>query len=108
VLERAPDNNHCRSMFSIVLSQLGEVAEGVAQAERALAADPGDGRVMYNAACTFTHAGQHDRAIATLRELVRTHPGFPREWPVRDPDLAALRDRPDFLEALAPAGSQRA
>jgi TolB-like protein/Flp pilus assembly protein TadD len=98
VLERSPDNAHCRSMFAIVLTQLGDIDGGVAQAERAIAADPEDGRVLHNAACAFAHAGDPGRAMEQLRQLVATHPGFPRDWARRDPDFVSLRALPEFIE----------
>jgi predicted Zn-dependent protease len=102
-LDRAPDNTHCRSMLSIALAQSGNVAEGVKQAERSLAENHDDGRVRYNTACTFVYAGQPERAMEQLRTLVKTHPGFPREWPARDPDLAPLREIPEFVELFGRA-----
>jgi len=97
-LERDPGDTYCRSMFSIVLAQLGEKEAGVAQAERALAENREDGRVLYNAACTFVYAGNLERAMEQLRNLVTSHPGFPREWPRHDPDLVPLRTFPEFIE----------
>jgi TolB-like protein/cytochrome c-type biogenesis protein CcmH/NrfG len=98
VLERTPDDTYARSMFSIALAQAGEIPHGIVQAERALADGRDDGRVLYNAACTFTYAGHHDRAMELLRDLVRFNPGFPRDWVRRDRDLSPLHARPDFIE----------
>ena len=103
VLDRAPDDAYARSIYSIVLAQSGDLATGATQAERALATPHEDGRVLYNAACAFTYAGDHARAIEVLGELKRTHPGFPRDWLLRDPDLAALRERPEFVELFGTA-----
>jgi tetratricopeptide (TPR) repeat protein len=102
-LERVPDDVYGRSMFSIVLAQSGEKEAGVLQAERAVAASHEDGRVLYNAACAFTYAGDLERAMKLLRQIVESHPGFPRDWPRHDPDFAALRERPEFVELFGRA-----
>jgi TolB-like protein/Flp pilus assembly protein TadD len=105
-LERSPDDAFTRSMLSIVLAQLGETQAGVEQAEQAIAGNPEDGRILYNSACTFIYAGDNERAMTQLRTLVRSHPGFPREWPRHDPDLAPLRNLPEFIELFGKAGQQ--
>ena len=97
-LEREPDDTHARSILGIVLAQGGDHAAGVAQAERALADDHEDGRVLYCAACTFTYAGMYDRALEQLRTMLHQYPGYNRPWARRDMDLAPLRELPEFVE----------
>ncbi len=99
-LERQPDHVHARSMLAIVLAQEGERDAGVAQAERALATVNEDGRVRFNAACAFTYAGMPERAVQELRTLLEEHPFYVRDWMRIDPDLAPLRERPDFIELV--------
>ncbi|HET7226838.1 MAG TPA: protein kinase [Candidatus Eisenbacteria bacterium] len=100
-VERNPHDTYARSMLGIALTQLGQVDEGLMQAERAVAEDREDGRVWYNAACAYTQAGRPDQAIDMLQRLLTTHPGFPRGWLQRDPDLAAIRSRPEFAALVA-------
>jgi adenylate cyclase len=90
-------------MLAIVLAQGGEKEAGVAQAERAIAEEREDGRVLYNGACTFAYAGDLERGMEQLRQLVRSHPGFPRDWVRHDPDLAPLRALPEFVELFGRA-----
>jgi len=103
---RTPDNTYARGIFSIVLAQGGDPAAGVAQAERVLAEAPDDGTTRYNAACTFTYAGDHERAMQLRRDMVRTHPGFPRDWPRHDPGMATGR-RPRYGLVQARDASSR-
>jgi TolB-like protein len=66
-LDRDPGNTDARALLSIALAQSGNAEAGIAQAERAIADEPDDGRVRYNAACAFTYAGPSracDRAAA--------------------------------------------
>jgi len=38
---------------------------------------------------------------------VKSHPGFPRDWPRHDPDFAPLRSLPEFIELFGPAEQGR-
>jgi len=97
VLDREPDNVDARVLLAIGLAQGGQRAAGIAQAERALAAAPDDGRVRYNAACAFVHAGEPERALAELRVMVQLVPDYLTDWIRRDPDFATLRNHPEFV-----------
>jgi len=96
-LRKRPDNVHARSILAGMLVQLGEREAGIEQAERAVAMAPEDGRIRYNAACTFARAGLPERAIEQLREGIRNMPTYISDWPKLDPDLASLRDHPEFI-----------
>ena len=50
-LARDPGNTDARAILAITLAQSGDAAAGVAQAERAIADAPDDGRIRYNVAC---------------------------------------------------------
>jgi TolB-like protein/Tfp pilus assembly protein PilF len=97
-LERNPHDTYARGLLSIALAQSGDHAAGIAQAERTVAEEQEDGRAFYNAACTFTYVGQHDRALEMLRRLVAMQPDYPRDWLRRDPDLTPLHAYPAFEE----------
>jgi TolB-like protein/Tfp pilus assembly protein PilF len=105
-LARHPEDAYARSLLGSVLIQAGEREAGIAQAERASAAVPDDGRVRYNVACAFARAGESERAIAELQEAVRRVPSYIADWPRNDPDLASLREHPEFIRMfrLAPDG----
>jgi eukaryotic-like serine/threonine-protein kinase len=96
-LARDPRNVDARIILAIGLAQSGERGAGIAQAERALAEAPEDGRVHYNAACTFAHAGEAERAIDQLRVMVEMVPSYLTDWVRRDPDFASLREHPEFV-----------
>jgi len=96
-VRRHPDDVYARSLLGSQLVLAGELEAGVAQAERTLEISPHDGRLRYNAACTFARAGLPDRALQELQEGVRQLPSYISDWPKRDPDLASLHDRPEFI-----------
>jgi adenylate cyclase len=96
-LERNPEDTYARCLFAITLAQSGDAEAGIAQAERALADAPEDGRTHYNAACAFTLAGRPERAIQSLQEMVRLVPDHLTDWVKRDPDFASLHEHPEFV-----------
>jgi TolB-like protein/Flp pilus assembly protein TadD len=97
-LEFHPDDPRAATMRAVSLCRLGEPAEGLAWARRALEIDPTDAGVRYNVACLYALEGEREHAIACLEECLQL--GFGNlEWIGRDPDLAALRGEPRF-EAL--------
>lgn len=88
-----PDDARAATMRAVALCRTGRRAEGLEWAERAVAIDPEDAGVRYNAACLYALAGDADRALAWLEDAVRA--GFANvEWIARDPDLASLRGDP--------------
>src|SRR4029078_3380903 len=99
-LDHQPENYDARIILAINLAQLGEGAAAAAQAERAIASAPDDGRVHYNAACTFAHIGDTERALEELRAALRLTPDHPTDWMRRDPDLLSLHGHPEFVRLL--------
>jgi len=97
ILDREPDNVDARIILAIGLAQTGDAAAGIAQAERAIAIAPDDGRVRYNAACAFAHAGRPEQAIEQLRVMVGMVPNHLTDWVRRDPDFTSLRGHPEFV-----------
>ena len=87
-----------------MLIQLGERDAGIEQAERTIEMAPNDGRIRYNAACAFARAGLAQRALAELKEGLRQVPTYLADWPRHDPDLAILRDDPEFIRMFGRAG----
>ena len=73
-----------------------EWEKGVALMRDGLVAQPGDASLLYNLACFETHLGRHDDAVEHLRQARDADAEGVAEWQADDPDLAPLRDRPDF------------
>src|SRR5262249_15492565 len=101
---RRPDDRSARGHLANVLTQSGDTAAGLAQVELLLADPNLDGPTTYNLACALCHAGQLDRAMDMLRRLLELSPGYYRDWAVKDPDLAPLHERADFIALFGRAG----
>jgi len=67
----------------------------VRELELAVTMRPKDSNILYNAACTYGILGQKLDALALLRRAREAGYGN-LEWALRDPDLACLRDDPEF------------
>ncbi|NNF05660.1 MAG: tetratricopeptide repeat protein, partial [Candidatus Eisenbacteria bacterium] len=85
-----------RSLLANWLTAHGQPEEAVRQAERAVAMDPKDGRVRYNAACTYAKVGDLDKAIEHLKEALANLPTHVTRWPKHDPDLEPVRKHPEW------------
>ena len=96
-LRKRPDNVHARSLLGQRLIHRGQRDAGIAQVEMCLRIAPDDNRVLYNGACTLAVAGEHGRAMELLRQAALRVPGYIRDWPRHDPDLASLRSDPAFV-----------
>jgi quercetin dioxygenase-like cupin family protein len=72
-----------------------EWEKGIALMHDGLAAQPGEPSLLFNLACFEARLGRLDEAAAHLQEAVDARPEM-REWAAEDPDLAPLRERPDF------------
>jgi TolB-like protein/Tfp pilus assembly protein PilF len=100
-LHRDPDAVHERSILAVALARQGEAEAGKAQAERAVALAPEDARLRYNAACTYAMAGDPEQAIEHLKKAVENLPSYIADWPRLDPDLASVREHPEFKRLFA-------
>ena len=102
-LRKHPDDSLTRAFLAISLIRSGQVDQGLAQAERARALAPEDGRNLYNVACGFALAGQKERAMATLKSALMLVKDYITDWPNRDPDLEVLHDDPEFVRMFGRA-----
>jgi serine/threonine protein kinase len=81
------------------LVTLGRREEGLALAARAYEMGPEDDAILYNVACTYAGAGEHDRAMECLESAVR-HGFSSREWLEHDADLDPIRGTDRFKAIL--------
>jgi hypothetical protein len=61
--------------------------------------DPDCAPAHYDLACYYALAGQKDKALAAF-ETALTRGFCDFDWAVRDPDLEALREAPEFGRLL--------
>ena len=78
----------------------GEYAEAKQVLEAGIANYPGQPGLVYNLACAEARLGEHEAALAHLREAVERNPVSAR-YAQDDDDLASIRDDPGFPAAPA-------
>ena len=82
------------------LVALGERQKGLEWARRALAIEPGESMVLYNVACIYSMAGEHQAAIECLEQAVAA--GLTqRGWLEHDSNLDAIREDPRVRALIA-------
>jgi adenylate cyclase len=95
-----PQNGRALYLAAGLQVRLGDVDGGRENLEAALRLQPDDFGTLYNAACTFTQMGDHDRALDLLARALASGGGF-REWIEKDSDLDALRKLPRYAQIMA-------
>ena len=73
--------------------------EALEMVERLLTLAPDDTTALYNAASSYAHAGDFERALAILKRRVGMG-GIHRDWVEKGPDFVGLHDDPRFQALL--------
>jgi Flp pilus assembly protein TadD len=99
-LREVPEDARARSLLAGYYAEIGRTEEAKREATLAMTLRPNEPLILYNAACTFCLLNQKGEALDALAKAWRV--GYrDSEWVWRDPDLAILRNEPEF-ERLFP------
>ena len=83
--------------------ELGESEKALEWIDKALAIDPDDAAILYNAACVYSQLGEFDTAFDLLDKSVDA--GFQhKSWLLNDQDLLPLKDDPRFTKIVDKLG----
>ena len=88
------------SLGACVLPQLGRDAEAVGWSERAVALEPDEPFVNFNAACVYIALRDYDRAIHYLGRVKMSAAGN-YNWILQDPCVDPVRSHPRFAAVLS-------
>jgi len=94
-LELVPEDVRARILLAANYANTGKEDDAIRHLQTAVALRPGDGSVLYNAACTYGVLQKKAEALDTLKRARDAGYGN-LEWAARDPDLACVRDDPEF------------
>jgi TolB-like protein/Flp pilus assembly protein TadD len=95
-----PDDSRARIIYAVSLAEAQRGAEAVSETAKALELSPDDPLILYNCACVFARLGEVERALTALRQSIeKGHASF--GWMRNDPDLASLREHPEFARLTA-------
>ncbi|MBB3406324.1 adenylate cyclase [Rhizobium sp. BK316] len=95
-----PENANAACLGATALAFLGEGGKALEWLARALATDPTDINIQYNAACTYSLLGEIDRAIDLLEVWMPQVGVEMRLWFKNDSDLDPIRNHPRYLNLL--------
>ncbi|MEO8193292.1 MAG: protein kinase [Gemmatimonadales bacterium] len=98
-LELNPDDPRACILGAIAHATLKNEERSMFFAGRAIAADPDDPMLLYNAACNYSQLGRVDEAISALEQAVDRGYGD-RPWMEHDSDLDPLRPMPRYKALL--------
>lgn len=73
----------------------GDTDRAIAVGLEAVALSPESGEPHYHLGCYYSRAGMYDEALAEIQKALELEPSF-KLWAREDPDLAPLRERPEF------------
>jgi adenylate cyclase len=91
-----PDDTRAWTMGAAVFAELGEPERAANWVGRAVAIDPDEPIVAYNAACVYVALGRHEEAMSCLESAI--HAGaLQKDWIRNDPDLDPLHNHPRFI-----------
>jgi DNA-binding winged helix-turn-helix (wHTH) protein/tetratricopeptide (TPR) repeat protein len=97
-LLRRPDDVRALSLVACVLPSLGRSADAQGWSERAVALEPLEPFVNFNAACVYIALGDFDRALGFLRRVPLARGNH--NWIAHDPCVDPVRSHPKFAAIL--------
>ena len=100
VLRRQPDDVRALSLVACVLPKLGRNSEAQGWTERAVALEPLEPFVNFNAACVYIALGNHERALYFLKRVTLSAAGN-YNWIAHDPCIDPVRSHPRFAAVLS-------
>ena len=99
-IRKFPESSRPAQLGAATLASLGEKKQAAEWMERAMAVDPDDTHIQYNAACTWALLGEKEKALDLL-ERWSSHVGREnKDWMQEDPDLESLRELPRYKKIL--------
>ena len=98
-LMRHPDDARAHLFYGINLAENGETDKASDEAKKALAINPSDPLMQYNASCFYSQLKEKKLAIESLKNAFEA--GYQDyEWVKRDSDLENIRQEPEFIELM--------
>lgn len=99
VLRRSPDYAAVIEILGGLYTRVGRIAAGLRMDRRLVRLQPANATARYNLACSLALSKRRGDALAELKRAVQL--GYEdADWMRRDPDLANLRNHPEFVALL--------
>lgn len=100
VHKRCPRYTEVIELLGGLYTKTGRIADGLRMDRKLVRLQPANATAHYNLACSLALSRRKGDALRTLRRAIAL--GYDdRDWMLRDPDLAALQEDPEFRRLLA-------
>jgi len=99
-LLRHPESSRPAQMGACTLAARGEVDKAKAWMERAMAIDPDDTHIKYNAACMWAQLGDIEKSLDLLQTWASHVGPENKDWMLADPDIDPVRQHPRYAKLL--------
>jgi Flp pilus assembly protein TadD len=100
VLRRSPAYTEVVELLGGLYTRQGRIADGLRMDRRMVRLQPDNATAHYNLACSLALSRRRTDALRSLRSAVTL--GYrDAHWMSQDPDLASLREHPEFVGLLA-------
>jgi TolB-like protein/Flp pilus assembly protein TadD len=96
-----PEDTRAWTMGASVLAEMGEPDRSAEWLARALAIDPDEAIIQYNATCVYVALHRYDDALNSLGAAIALGGIATKDWATNDPDLDPLRPDPRFQAMVA-------
>lgn len=80
VVRANPARREAWSVLGFLHAQKGELSEAIGAFEKAMALQPDDAALSFNAAFVLQRAGNHERAMVLMRQAIALDPKLDRAW----------------------------
>jgi adenylate cyclase len=100
-LRQHPESSRPAQLGACTLASMGERDKAIDWLNHALAIDPDDPNVIYNAACVYSLLGEADQSLDLLERWVLHAGGELYGWIQNDVDLDPIRTHPRYPALLA-------
>jgi len=102
-LDMVPEDVRARTLLANIHAYLGNQDDAIRHLQTAVTLRPNDSNVLYNAACTYGIFNMKAEALDMMKRAKEAGYGN-WAWALRDPDLACLRDDPEFRRLVGDVG----
>ena len=99
-LRKHPESSRPAQLAAATLAGMGEAEQAIQWMDRALAIDPDDTHIQYNAACMWSQLGKAERALDLLQRWASHVGPENKDWMQQDPDLEPLRKHPRYAKIV--------
>ena len=100
VHRRDPTYTDVIEILGGLYTKMGRIADGLKMDRKLVRLTPENATAHYNLACSLALSKRPVDALRSLRKAIDL--GYTDiDWMVQDPDLEALKDRPDFQKLVA-------